>query len=247
MGDMGLLRRPPRAWLPAHAFAVQSRSRERGADGSQRPEFETSRELEVEWEIRVDGREPYCFSETRKAPVWVSRSRIGGGKRWYSVRLKREYGLMPTVGVPCLVDPEDPHAIWIDWDAAYERHQPAWKDYTRLAPERRATERERLQREEAAVIARAEAQPVDADTSALTDVQRLYALGITGSATVLSATDTGRVVTGVPVWRFELELDGGRRVTMEQAVPPRSLELYSAGNEITVYSDPIDPDALALG
>jgi len=34
---------------------------------------------------------------------------------------------------------------------------------------------------------------------------------------------------------------------MEQAVPPRSLELYRAGNKITVYSDPIDPDALALG
>lgn len=64
---------------------------------------------------------------------------------------------------------------------------------------------------------------------------------------MLSATDTGRAVTSVPVWRFELELDDGRRVTMEQAVPPRSLKLYRVGNQITVYSDPTDPDALALG
>jgi len=247
MGDMGLLRRRPRGWLPGHAFAVHHRSRGRGGVGSEGPEFETSRDLDVEWEIRVDGREPYRFSETRKAPVWVSGGRTGGGKSWYSVRLRREYGLMSSVALPCVVDPDNPHAIWIDWDAAYELHRPAWKDYTERAPERRAAERERLEREDAAVIARAEAQPVDADTSALTDVARLYALGITGSAAVVSATDTGRAAFGVPIWRFELELDGGRRVTMEQAVPPRSLELYRAGNKITVYSDPIDPDALALG
>lgn len=89
---------------------------------------------------------------------------------------------MSTVALPCLVDPDDPHAVWVDWDAAYELHAPAWKDHTERAPERRVAERERLQREDAAVIARAEAQPVDADTSAVKDARRLYALGITGSA-----------------------------------------------------------------
>ncbi len=60
MRDMGLLRKRPRGWLSAHAFAVRHRSRDpRGLSGEGTDGFETSRELEVEWEIRADGREPY--------------------------------------------------------------------------------------------------------------------------------------------------------------------------------------------
>ena len=197
--------------------------------------------------MRVPGQEPYRFAETRKAPVWVSKSRIGSGKRWFSVRPKRTYGLMPSVGMPCLVDPNDPHALWIDWDAGYELHEPAWEAHAAGAPERRVEENARLRRDEAAVIARAEAQPVDRDHSRLQDVQRLYALGVTSSAVVLAADDTGRSVDGVPLARFELELEDGRRVSLEQAVPLRSRKLYAEGSRITVYGDPQDPDAFALG
>ena len=247
MGDMGILRKPPRGWMPARAFAVQHRSYERGQSSSEGEHLHTSRDLEVEWEVCRDGRDPYRFVETRKAPGWVSSSRIGSGKRWFSVRLKRTYGLMPTVGLPCFVDPDNPHKLWIDWDAGYELHETAWKEHTAAAPDRRAAAAERSKREEAAAIARAEAKPVDADTAALLDLQRLYGLGVTSSATVLSAQDTGRAVNNVPVWRFELQHDEGRLTTLERAVPRRSLERYGEGNRITVYSDPNDPDAFALG
>jgi hypothetical protein len=36
-------------------------------------------------------------------------------------------------------------------------------------------------------------------------------------------------------------------VSLEQAVPRRSLKRYTAGSDITVYTDPDDPDAFALG
>ena len=247
MGDMGIVRKAPRGWMAARAFAVQHRSNDRGQSPSEGDDLAMSRDLEVEWEVWCDGRDPYRFVETRKAPVWVSSSRIGSGKRWFSVRLKRTYGLMATVGLPGFVDPGNPHNLWIDWDAGYELHETAWKEHTAAAPDRRAADDERLKREEAAVIARAQAEPVDADTAALRDLQRLYGLGVTSSATVLSAQDTGRAVNNVPVWRFKLQHDEGRLTTLEQAVPRRSLERYGEGNRITVYSDPNDPDAFALG
>ncbi len=247
MSDLGIRRKPPRGWVPARAFAVQHRSHEQRRGDSEGSEFDTSRQLEVEWEIRVDGQEPYRFAEVRKAPLWVNRRHVGAGKRWFSVRPKRTYGLMSSVGLPCHVDPDDAHGLWIDWDAAYDLHEPAWKEHSAAAPERRSAERERLQHEDAAVVARANAQPVDADTAALREVSRLYGLGVTGSATVVSASATGRAVKGVSVWRFELELESGRLVTMEQAVPSRSLSSYSAGSRITVYTDPGNPEAIALG
>lgn len=244
-GDMGVIRRPPRGWIPGQAFAVKSRSHDLHRD-SEGARLDTSLKLQVEWEVHIPGQEPYRFYETRKAPTWVGRE-TGRGKRWFSVRLKRTYGLMSSVGMPCVVDPSDPHELWIDWDAGYEAHEPAWKAHTAAAPERRAEEKARLRRDEDAAIARAEAQPVDSAHARLQDIQRLYALGLTSSAIVLAADDTGQAINGVSVARFELELEGGRRVSLEQAVPPRSRKLYTEGTRITVYGDPQDPDAFALG
>lgn len=78
----------------------------------------------------VQGGEPYRFVESRRAPVWVDRRHVGAGKRWYSVRLKRTYGLMPEIGIPCLVDPNDSRRLWIDWDAGYDLHGPAGQAHT---------------------------------------------------------------------------------------------------------------------
>lgn len=242
MGDLGIFKRRPSGWTAGRAFALQHRSRERNPNDTK-----TAVDLEVEWEVRVDGREPYRFFEARRAPVWVDSRQLGAGKRWYSLRPRRSYGLMPEVGIPCLVDPNNPQGLWIDWDAGYDLHGPAWQAHTSGAPARRAEVKEDRRREDEAVIARAEASPQPPDVTALRDVQRIYALGVTGAATVMSAADTGRVVNGVPVWRFEVGLDGGRRVAFDQAVPPQSLKRYQAGSGITVYLDPNDADAIALG
>jgi len=242
MGDLGILKRRPSGWTAGRAFAVNHRSRERNPNDTK-----TAVDLEVEWEVHVDGGEPYRFFEARRAPVWVDPQQLGAGKRWYSVRPKRSYGLMPEVGIPCLVDPKNPHGLWIDWDAGYELHEPAWQAHTAGAPARRVEAKEERRREDEAVIARAEARPQAPEVSALQDVQRIYALGVTGSATVMSAVDTGRAVSGVPVWRFDVELEGGRRVAFEQAVPQQSLKRYQVGSAITVYLDPEDEGAVALG
>ena len=129
MGDLGLLRRPPKGWLPARAMPLGHRVREqRSSDGSSGvDEFAMHTRLDVRWEIHVDGREPYRFDESRKAPTWVQPDQLlGSGNRWYKLRARRTHGLMAEVGVPGYVDPQDPTQLWIDWDAAYEEHVPAW-------------------------------------------------------------------------------------------------------------------------
>ena len=42
---------------------------------------------------------------------------------------------MRDLGVPCLVNPADPSEIWIDWDAAYDEHAPAWEREARVRRE----------------------------------------------------------------------------------------------------------------
>jgi hypothetical protein len=242
MGDLGILKRRPSGWTAGRAFAMNHRSRERNPNDTK-----TAVDLEVEWEVHVEGGEPYRVFEARRAPVWVDGQHLGAGKRWYAVRPKRTYGLMPEVGIPCLVDPKDPQKLWIDWDAGYDLHGPAWQAHTAGAPARRGEAKEERRREDEAVIARAEAMPKSPDVSALQDVQRIYALGVSGSAIVMAAVASGRAVNGVPVWRFDVELNGGRRVGFEQAVPPQSLKRYQVGSAITVYLDPDDEDAVALG
>ncbi|KAA1419184.1 hypothetical protein F0U44_12085 [Nocardioides humilatus] len=242
MGDLGILKRRPSGWTPARVYGLQHRTRERNPNDEK-----TAVELEVEWEVHVEGGEPYRFVDARRAPVWVDGRHVGAGKKWYSVRPRRTYGLMPAVGIPCFVDPKDPHGLWIDWDTGYELHVPAWEAHTAGAPDRRVEAKEERRHENEAVVARAEAMPQPPDVSALRDVQRIYALGVTAPATVTSAADTGRAVSGVPVWRFEVELDGGRRVAFDQAVPPQSLKRYPVGAAITVYLDPEDDDGVALG
>ena len=66
--------------------------------------------------------------------MWALGGLMGGGRRWYKVRVAPSYGLMDDVH-PCLVGPGDPHRIWIDWDAAYEAHSEAWGRHARVERE----------------------------------------------------------------------------------------------------------------
>jgi hypothetical protein len=142
----GFLRRPPRGWLPAQASAVRHRVYEwdnSGPDGGQ-GSLETSCRLDARWRIELPGREPYEFDEERRtAPVWaLSGGLIGGGRRWYKVRVAPSYGLMDGVGFPCFVDPDDGRKVWIDWDAAYDAHSEAWGHHARV--EREVARRENV-------------------------------------------------------------------------------------------------------
>lgn len=90
-------------------------------------EIETSTRLDVLWEVHVPGWEPYQLHEVRKSPLWATADHLlGTGNRFYKVRLRRGHGFLKELGAPCLVDPEDPHRLWIDWDAAFDEHEPAW-------------------------------------------------------------------------------------------------------------------------
>ena len=110
-------------WLPGRAEPLRHKAYPiTGAEGE---EDDFSAGLDVEWRVHVEGREPYEFSETRRAPLWVIRG-SRHGRRWYHVRLRASHGLRHEVGVPCRVHPEKPDKIDIDWSRAYDEHQPVW-------------------------------------------------------------------------------------------------------------------------
>jgi hypothetical protein len=134
----GVLRRAPRGWVRARAFALQRSvySQGQGADGGV-AEIETSMGLRVHWRVEIEGRAPYEVQEERSAPNWVAAGSgfAGAGNRWYKVRIRPQYGLMPKLGVPCFVNPSDPAELWIDWDAAYREHESAWEQEARVQRE----------------------------------------------------------------------------------------------------------------
>lgn len=141
----GFLRRPPKGWLPAHVSAVRHRTYEHGSSGPDggQSDIDTSCSVEARWRVELPGREPYEFDEERRtAPTWALGGGLGGGRRWYTVRVKPSYGLMDGVAFPCFVDPGDPRRIWIDWDAAYDSHSDAWGHHARV--EREVARRENL-------------------------------------------------------------------------------------------------------
>jgi hypothetical protein len=132
----GLLRSPPRGWIPARAFPVERAILPESPDaqGHRGSVIDTSHRLDVTWEVRVDGREPVRFREERRGPAWILESSISG-KRWYRPRLRGSYGLWKSLGVPGFVDPADSTRLWIDWDAAFEEHTEAWDRKGRIERE----------------------------------------------------------------------------------------------------------------
>ncbi len=138
----GLLRKPPRGWIPARAYPVEREILPEApdAEGSRGGVIETSHRLKATWEVHVEGREPIRFSDERRGPAWIHESSVSG-KRWYKPRLlRRSHGLWKSVGVPGFVDPADPTQLWIDWDAAYDEHEAAWERKGRIEREIAARE-----------------------------------------------------------------------------------------------------------
>jgi hypothetical protein len=127
------LRRAPRGWLPARAFALRHSVTDTPSDpqGSETI-VDTVFVFTVTWRVEIDGRDPYEFDEVRHSPTWTLTGPLGAGNRWYKVRVRPTYGLMPELGVPCFVDPSNRVDIWIDWDKAYEEHVPAWEREARV-------------------------------------------------------------------------------------------------------------------
>jgi len=127
------LRKPPKGWVPAHAFALKfSRWTPTDVDGGG-SEIDTVAVMRVLWRVEAAGREPWEVSEEdRSAPTWILDSPLGSGKRWYKVRVRPQYGLMRDVPIPCFVDPSDPGNLWIDWDGAYDVHVEAWERESRI-------------------------------------------------------------------------------------------------------------------
>jgi hypothetical protein len=99
-----------------------------GSDSDGSSEVETSTRLDVVWQVTIPGQAPYEFHEVRKSPTWAeANALLGDGNRWYKIKLKKSHGFQKELGVPCVVDPEDRHRLWVDWDAAYEEHLPVWE------------------------------------------------------------------------------------------------------------------------
>ncbi len=127
------LRRVPRGWLPARAFALRHSVSDPPSDPQHSETIvDTIFVLSVTWRVQIEGRDPYELEEVRHSPTWTRTGPLGAGNRWYKVRVRPQYGLMPELGVPCLVDPSDRSQIWIDWDAAFDEHVPAWEREARV-------------------------------------------------------------------------------------------------------------------
>lgn len=148
MADVGLFKRKPRGWTPAHAYPRHRRTYEGGnehdrGESSGLDPSEWILYMDVTWEVHVPGWSPYLVQEgRRKVPQWVRESGlplVGKGKRYFTARLRETRGLKEEVGVPVLVDPANPQEIWVDWDAGYDLHVPAWD--RELAVERAVEER----------------------------------------------------------------------------------------------------------
>lgn len=133
----GFLRKPPRGWLPARAHALELVAHDRTnpeGGGSGGALFDVWI-IDVLWRVHPDGGTPYEFREERRAPMWVKPGAVAAGKRSFSFRVRPQHGLQAEVPIPCHVDPGDPHALWVDWDAAYELHQPVWERIARVERE----------------------------------------------------------------------------------------------------------------
>ena len=133
----GPLRRAPRGWLKARAYPLKHSvytHPDAGADTGETG-IDTSMGLSVLWRVEAEGRPPYELEEQRSAPMWLGPGALGAGNRWYKVRVRPQYGLMKSVGVRGFVDPNDPAKLWIDWDASYDEHVPAWEQEARVRRE----------------------------------------------------------------------------------------------------------------
>jgi hypothetical protein len=274
MGELApkLLRRPPRGWQSARAFPVQHAISSHGYGGEGVPEIEMTMNMRVTWRVELADRAPYEFQEERSVPAWLSAGSIAGhGNRWYKVRVRPQYGLMPKLGVPCLVNPANQAEIWVDWDAAYKEHIPAWEQEARVrrevarregrydqvvnritspfAGKARPEDQEHV--EARAPISRPAPTLIDPAEATeqrhrMQDVHRIQTTGRKTTATVVSCQATSRKLVNNPIFLLTFDIEG-RHVVHEHWLGPMDLRQYQVGRTVTVWIDPTDPNAIVPG
>jgi hypothetical protein len=244
-------------------------SHDYGSDGA--AEIEATFHLRVTWRVEIPGREPYELREERSGPAWLdSGGLVGSGNRWYKLRLRPSYGLMPKLGVPCVVNPSDPAEIWIDWDAAFKEHEPAWDQEARVRrevmrreggidavlsrftnphvgkarPEDEALIEQRIEatRGKWTAVANPALEAAGAEVMRrIREGQRLAAEGRRTTGVIVSRVESGRKLGLVPIIDLVIEVEG-RRLPYEHVLGPRHAKPFKEGARITVLVDPADPD-----
>jgi len=272
----GVLRRAPRGWLAARAFAVSHRVSPWNYGSEGPPELETSVGLQAVWRVEIPGRAPYELDETeRTAPNWLDGGiGIGSGNRWYKPRVRPQFGFMPALGVPCFVNPVDPSELWIDWDASFREHEPAWEQEARLRREiarrdgwydqlwdrvgnpfagrLRPGESELVDQRITADPSRARPEPPPADPEStehrrrMDELSRIHSTGRKTRGLVVAVAATSRSLATVPLVMITFEVEG-RHVVFEHVYGPRHLRHYKPGREVDVWVDPSDPDSICPG
>ena len=268
----GLLRRAPRGWLPARATSVECRVRSHNyssADGGA-PVIETTFAVKVRWRIEVAGREPYEVEEERDGPAWTAGGGVGGGNRWYKVRVRPQYGLMKDV--PCR--------------ASSTRPTPRISGSTGTAPTTHTSPRGSARRasgaawgsaptcttgpgpavnpfagkvrsedELAEVERRVEAEkpppppppgPPSYFERQLAELRRIKDNGRKTRATVMRHEATNREMFSSPVVMLHFDVEG-RDIVFEHCYGWRHLKHYKVGRKVDVWIDPENPDALCPG
>jgi hypothetical protein len=233
------------------------------------PDIEMTMNMRVTWRVELPGRDPYEFQDERSVPAWLSAGSIAGhGNRWYKVRVRPQFGLMPKLGVPCLVNPANARELWVDWDAAYKEHIPAWEQEARVRREvaRREGRYDQVvnritspfagkarPEDQELVEARAPiptpvSGPVDPEELAeqsrrMQELHRISSTGRKTSGTVVSCQATSRKLVNNPVFLLTFEVEG-RQVVYEHCWGPMSLREYQVGRTVIVWVDRADPDAI---
>jgi hypothetical protein len=133
----GFLRKAPDGWVPGRVYVSNENIRqgEEHMTGVYHDERVSSLSamLVGDFRVYVEGRLDHTFQDTRVVPEWLID--LGSGKRWYSIRVKPQYGLVNRIGLPCFIHPKDAEEIWIDWDAAYDEHVVAWESEAAIKKE----------------------------------------------------------------------------------------------------------------
>jgi hypothetical protein len=242
-----------------------------GADGSH-DVFEAR--LDVEWEVHVEGRDPYRFSEVRRSPLWTVKG-AGHGRRWYHVRVRGTHGLLREVGVPCRVHPERPDKIDIDWQQAYDDHQDAWarldavgREYTSraegplgklLAPVQFLGARKLSAEEQAEVVREVDErierearlppeQQAEVDENEWIAAQGLEARRLfkEGRKTPARVVALTAPAPGSLVYVVSLEVAGIGPVEHHQALNEPWAAKLQPGSDTSVMVDPADPRRMTL-
>ncbi len=262
-----------RDWIPGRAYPL-SHSAYEFTDSQGLGDWFEAR-LAVDWQVHVEGREPYEFSEVRRAPFWTMK-RSRHGRRWYSTRWRATHGLLRDVGVPCRVHPAKPDKIDIDWSRAYDEHKPAWdrldahgKAYTQRADglvgkvtapieylglgKLSAAEQAEVDR---AVEERIEVeQRLPPEVQAQVDESEWIAAQGMEARRLLAEGDRrpARVTALAPppsgslVYTISLEVEGIGPVEHRQALNDRWAAMLAPGSQTAVMIDRSDPRRLTLG